>query len=666
MQVNHKRATINKPLLCLFFLFLLPLCEVQAQSPSPSGEDRRGLWDDFVEEYTSDEEFAEEEDLQLHFQELKELSEHPLNINTATVEDFLQLPFLTEAQIEQIHAYIYLHGQMQTLSELRLVPLIDEATRRRISLFFYAEPVKEEDKRLFGHIRHDFSTRLDIPAYNRVGQQMQSGGYRGDPLYHRIRYTLTDSRHCQAGFRVEKDAGERFYDSYGAYAMMHDVGIVERAVVGDYRVGFGEGLVVGGSTWSSKSTPPLKTQGGLRPMTGMDETHFLRGAAVTLALGRHIKLSTFGSYRKRDATLTKEGEVQTLLTSGYHRTDTEWERRRNVGSTAVGGNVQWQERGFHLGATGYWQKFDRTLNPGSQQYRAIYPRGKTFGTAGISYGYTRYRLSLAGETAYSTAGGGFATINRASWSVSRRYTLSVIQRFYAYQYYSFYSSALAENSGAQNESGVLLHLQAEPLTGLSLTAYADFFHHPWPRYRMTHSSTGQDFMLGGTYALSRRHCLQARYQLKRKENADRMEPHHRVRLGWTCEPSDRLRLQTKGSYHSVLGSNGFMLTQDIRLVLPRPRLSFSGQLGWFHTDDYLSRIYVQQPSLYSSVSSASYYGHGMTTVLTCRKQSKSGRWMLEARYGRVRYFDRDTQGSGLLAILSPFRNDFSVQMRIKL
>ena len=623
-------------------------------------------WEDFVEEYTSDEERAEEEDLQLHLQELKELSEQPLNINTATVEDLLQLPFLSETQIEQIHAYIYLHGQMQTLAELRLVPLIDEVTRRRLSLFVYAEPVrKEPDKRLFGHLHSDFSTRLDVPLYYRMGQQ-QANGYRGDPLYHRIRYQIGNNRHFQAGLRLEKDAGERFYDSYGAYVMLHDVGILQRAIVGDYRIGFGEGLVMGGSVWNSKSTPPLKTQGGIRPMRGMDEVNFLRGAAVTLSLGRSINLSAFGSYRRRDATLTSSGEVQTLLTGGYHRTSSEWERRRNVGSTVLGGHVEWCSKGFHLGAIGYWQQFSRTLNPGTQQYRAIYPKGDTFGAVGGNYGYTRYRFSIAGETAYSTARGGIATINRASWHIGRNYTLSAVQRFYSYHYYSFYSSAVSENSNVQNESGVLVHLQAEPLTVLQLTAYADFFNHPWPRYRMTHSSTGQDFMLQGKYVISQKHSLLARYQLKRKENGDRMEPHHRVRLQWVCEPSPRWHLQTTGYLHSVWDSKGWMFAQHVRYELARPQLAFNGQLGWFHTDDYQSRIYVYQPALYGSVFYASYYGHGILGVLTCRWQSRNGRWMLEARYGLVRYFDREEQSSGLQAIRSPWKNDLSFQLRLKI
>jgi hypothetical protein len=53
-------------------------------------------------------------------------------------------------------------------------------------------------------------------------------------------------------------------------------------------------------------------------------------------------------------------------------------------------------------------------------------------------------------------------------------------------------------------------------------------------------------------------------------------------------------------------------------------------------------------------------------VLAGRWKEKSGRWMVEARYGLVRYFDRDEQGSGLQTIFSPWRNDLSVQLRIRL
>ncbi|MBQ2300091.1 MAG: helix-hairpin-helix domain-containing protein, partial [Bacteroidaceae bacterium] len=122
--------------LLLFLACLLLVSSVSAQH----------AWEDFVEEYTSGAIETEEGNLQQHLLDLKELYEHPMNINEAGVDDLMQLPFLSEAQIEQIHAYIYLHGQMQTLAELRLVPLLDEVTRRRLSFFVYAEPQKPEEK----------------------------------------------------------------------------------------------------------------------------------------------------------------------------------------------------------------------------------------------------------------------------------------------------------------------------------------------------------------------------------------------------------------------------------------------------------------------------------------------------------------------------------------
>jgi hypothetical protein len=95
-------------------------------------------------------------------------------------------------------------------------------------------------------------------------------------------------------------------------------------------------------------------------------------------------------------------------------------------------------------------------------------------------------------------------------------------------------------------------------------------------------------------------------------------------------------------------------------------LTLNGQLGYFNTDDYLSRIYLQSPALYSSISSASYSGHGMLGILTCRWKSKNEKLWLEGRYSLLHYFDRDEQGSGLQKILSPSKHDLSFQLRLKI
>lgn len=644
--------TTGCSLLLIIFFCTIPL---EAQN--------KFVWDDFVEEITSSQESETEEHILSYLEELKDLHEHPININTATIQELQQLPFLSEQQIESIHAYIYLHGQMQTLGELRMLPLIDEQTYRWLHLFVYAGEGEKKKDNLFSHLKNDFSTRVDIPLYHRKEHWVENG-YAGNSLYHRIKYELGNNKHFRAGFHVEKDAGERFYDSYSGFALLKEVGIIKNAIIGDYRVGLGEGVVLGGSSWFSKSAPVSKVQTGIKPLTSTDEINFLRGAAITLIPWKGWEMTAFGSFRQKDATLNSADEIQTLQTSGYHRTASELKNKNSAMATMVGGGISWQNKGFHVGATGYFMHFNKVMNPGNALYRRYYPEGQNFGATSLYYGYSRYRFTFAGETAYSTEKGGIGTLNRVQWILSKRYTISAVQRFYGYKYYSFLSGAFAENSTAQNESGVLLHLKAQPWDRWQIICYADFFHNPWPRYRMTRASTGQEMMVEVTHQLNKTHTLQVRYQLKRKEQADVMEPHHRTKLQWTIAPSERWKLQTTGWYHSVLGNNGWSIQETAYCTLQKPMLRFAVMAGYFCTDDYNSRIYLYEPALYSSISSGSYFGKGIHGVCTARWTSRNKHWMLEGKYALCKYFDRSEIGSALQTIFSSWKNDISLQLRV--
>ena len=638
-------------------LFIIFFCTIPLEAQN------KFVWDDFVEEITSSQESETEEHILSYLEELKDLHEHPININTATIQELQQLPFLSEQQIESIHAYIYLHGQMQTLGELRMLPLIDEQTYRWLHLFVYAGEGEKKKDKLFSHLKNDLSTRVDIPLYHRKEHWVENG-YAGNSLYHRIKYELGNSKHFRAGFHVEKDAGERFYDSYSGFALLKEVGIIKNAIIGDYRIGLGEGVALGGSSWFSKSAPVSKVQTGIKPLTSTDEINFLRGAAITLIPWKGWEMTAFGSFRQKDATLNAADEIQTFQTSGYHRTASELKNKNSAMATMVGGGISWQNKGFHVGATGYFMHFNKVMNPGNALYRRYYPEGQNFGATSLYYGYSRYRFTFAGETAYSTEKGGIGTLNRVQWILSKRYTISAVQRFYGYKYYSFLSGAFAENSTAQNESGVLLHLKAQPWDRWQIICYADFFHNPWPRYRMTQASTGQEVMVEVTHQLNKTHTLQVRYQLKRKEQADVMEPHHRTKLQWTIAPSERWKLQTTGWHHSVLGNNGWSIQETAYCTLQKPMLRFAVMAGYFCTDDYNSRIYLYEPALYSSISSGSYFGKGIHGVCTARWTSRNKHWMLEGKYALCKYFDRSEIGSALQTIFSSWKNDISLQLRV--
>ena len=631
-------------------------------------------WQDFVEEM-SDDQYAEEETWSQQMEELAQLAAHPMDINTATREQLQQLPFLSDEQIEEIHTYIFLHGGMRSLGELMAISSIDLRTRRFLSLFVSANvwPYERKDstnlKSMLKHSHHELSTRVDIPFYYRLGYSYppEQGGYKGNPLYHNLRYRLTSGKHLEAGLSAEKDQGEAFdkgWDSYGGYVALHDIGVLRTLSIGDFRLGFGEGLVVNSGFSTGKSSMMTQPSQGIRAKRGLDEYNYFRGVATTLG-GKHFNGSVWLSYRLLDASLREDGTVNTILTNGLHRTQSELDRKRNLKSTMAGGNLTWKNHGFHAGLTGYYQRFHRDLSPGEAVYRRIYPSGRDFGVIGANYGYSHLWFKVSGETAYSTENGGWATLHRASWKISPKYMLTASHRFYSYKYYSFYASALSENSRVQNESGAMLRLDASPTGQLNLVAYFDFFYNPWPRYSLTHSSQGQELMAQAEYQIRRKNTLGVRYQLKRKEESDQMRLHNRLRLQYTRMQGKWWRLQSTLLMHSVDDCGvGWALSQ--RMKFQKEGAGVSALLTYFNSPDYKTRLFQYEPLLAKMFLFPSYYGKGFRLATTAHYSFWKQRLTAEILYSITRYTDRESQGSGMQLIDSPWKQDLSLQLRFRI
>ena len=634
-------------------------------------------WDDFVQIISYDQENMGEDIWQQYLEQLEWLHSHPMDINSATPEEMALLPFLTPTQIEAIQAYVHLDGPMKSLGELALIPALDFQTRRILPLFFTVKPYKskgsKDDGNWFRNMQNTLDSRLDIPLYYRAGYH--TGKYHGNPLYNRIRYTL-ESDHVNIGAHTKKDPGESLCDSYGGYAMIRNKGIVRSAIVGDYRAGWGEGLVISRGTSTSKSNLMSNTSQGVRPMTGMAESGFLRGIAITLGRAKdnawkydarlHMSGTLFASYLTIDATLDERGNAKTIVENGYHRTDTELAKKNNTGTALVGAHLQADIGHFCLGATGYWQHFDRTLAPGNDRYRRWYPRGRNFGVMGVHGGYSHYRWTASGEIAYSTENNGIAALARVQWLASRNLKIGTMGRYYSHKYHSFQAAAIGENSKVQNETGAMLRIEARPWERLTLVGYADFFADYWPRYGMTSSSNGQEIMIEGKMDASSRHSISIRYQMKRKAANDLTLPQHRIKAQLTFLPSTKWKLQSTATLNMATTKEpGFGFSQLVQgKMLKEDALRIAFMSGYFHAPDYMTRIYIYEPGLWNSSSSTSFYGHGIRLATTIRYTFPKSHWMIEAKYALTHMLDRESMSSGLQEILSPTRQDISVQVRM--
>ena len=90
----------------------------------------------------------------------------------------------------------------------------------------------------------------------------------------------------------------------------------------------------------------------------------------------------------------------------------------------------------------------------------------------------------------------------------------------------------------------------------------------------------------------------------------------------------------------------------------------SANLGYFHTDDYASRIYSYEPGLLYNMNFSSYYGEGIRYSLLLR--SEIGRHIIAfCKVGVTDYFDRDHISSGLQQINGSSQTDMELQVKWK-
>lgn len=133
--------------------------------------------------------------------------------------------------------------------------------------------------------------------------------YLGSPWKLYTRYRFQYRRNISFGVTAEKDEGEEFFkgtqkqgfDFYSAHLFLRDIGPVKALALGDFQAQFGQGLVFSsGLSFSRKSayTMNIKRNAvGLAPYASVNENQFLRGAGITMDLGKRLEGTAFISHK---------------------------------------------------------------------------------------------------------------------------------------------------------------------------------------------------------------------------------------------------------------------------------------------------------------------------------------------------------------------------------
>ena len=658
-------------------------------------------WEELAEQLI-DEEGGEVFQWENNFEELSELRENPININTATKEQLERFPFLSDKLIENILYYLYKYGPMLSENELWMIEDINRQTIRCLQPFICFKHTEKEEykptlKQVLKYGKQELSTRVDMPFYTKSGYKLHTKEelkknpnkqYLGYGYYHSLRYSFHYRDKIYLGLTAEKDAGEPFfagqnrkgYDFYSPYLFIRNMGRIKSLAIGNYRLSYGYGLVIN-TDFGMGKTATLSTLGnknrGIRKHSSTDEYNYFQGAAASYKVSKRWTTDAFYSYRKMDG-IVNNWFITSLKKDGYHRLYREFEKKNMITNQVIGSNLNYNGKYCELGLTAVYNVFNKPLNPDLKPYNKFYPRGKDFYNVGGDYKFFWKHFSFLGETAIDKSGA-VATMNMLSYSPKGGTQLIVMNRYYDAKYQSIYGRSIGEGSSVQNESGFYIGLETKLLRYIRMTCYGDFFYFPWKKYLVSEPGTkGFDGLIQLSYSPTYQLEMFIRYRYKNKKKdftaEDKIKQtipyiQQKCRYQLNYSLKDKLLLKTiadyvRVNYRNRSASTGFLLSQSAGYKFNDLPFQCDISCVWFNTDDYDSRLTIYEKNVLYAFSMPSFYYEGTRLAINVRYELNK-HIMVQAKYGMTHYLNRDVIGSALEAIDGSTKGDLYLQLRMK-
>ncbi len=679
-------------------LFLLFFCCFEFSINSQINQNNT-KWMEYLEELT-----GEDTDVNLVenlYTDLSYLSEHPFDLHTATKKDLERLPFLSDLQVENILYYVYKYAPLQTIYELRNVEGLDLLTIEYLLPFVYVgkKEIQEEkliSKKTFKYAKQELLLRYDQclqekAGYERVGEEERqlhpNKYYLGEDYYLSLRYGFQYKNRIQAGLIAEKDPGEAFwngnhkgFDYYSAHLVLRDIGVMKALYLGDYRLSFGQGLVLNTDFVLGKTSDVVnvsKKSNGIKRHSSTSESNFFRGSAITLGI-KKFDLNLFYSQKKSDAT-ADDSTIFTFKTDGYRRTNKDLEKKNQAEIRLGGMNFQWKNEFLNVGFTAIYYDFDnKKLFTDAKPYNIYYLRGYSNYNAGLNYLYRRKNFNFQGETAISE-NGALATLNILQLSPSSAIRFVLLHRYYAKNYQSQFAASFSEGSTVQNESGYYVGMTLNPFKYWKISASADFFNFPWLKYGVDAPSSGNEALLRIDYTPKSKINMNLRYKRKEKEKNMAIPGKHSVAVlayqqhnfnyGFNYQTRTGLNLKTQINANLYINPDqtqrfGKIFSQNIGYDPVKIPLKGDIYFAYFNTNDWNSRVTAYEKNILYAFNYPSFYGEGLRFCTTL-KYDMTKNLTYNMKFAWTHYLDHDQISSGLELIEGKDKMDVYCLVRWK-
>ena len=635
------------------------------------------------------------------YNDLVNLTENPVNINTAGREELEKLLFLNDIQILEIIEYRIKFGTILSPSELLSISGLNRENIQMMLLYikFANDKNSRIDIQNKNYIKAEHSLMLRSTRIIEPKKGYLSGIYQGDQWKHYLRYRFRGKKFVKFGLTAEKDPGEEFFSSsqkygfdfYSGFAEVNPGGLVNKIILGDFICQFGQGLNLwsgfSGGKSSYRTVDIKKRAAGLKSYSSSGESGFFRGAGISLKK-YGMEFTAFISSDKidsktenmQDSSINSMEVIRTFYTSGLHRTETELQNRNITNETFFGANLNYRSNSFSVGLTFSEQIFDKTYLKQTKIYNVMeFNSERNNYSASMDFLILLRKITFFGEGSLSK-NGGTAILGGVLFNPFSAIGFSLLYRNYSPSYYSSHSGAFSENTRTINEKGIYLGIEIQAFKQLKIKGYADNYSFPWLKYLVDTPSSGTEYLINLEYELEENIHIESRFRSEKKGKSFNNELPGSKISSYQLKQNFRnqlninipfhhfnllLRSRLELSFYNEFDSDrekGWLLFQDLLYRPANKRTSLSLRYAIFNSESYNCRIYTYEHDLLYSFSTPSFYNKGFRFYINI-KYKVSRLFDLWLKYAISKYPNKKTIGTAYEEIQGNKRSEIRVQLR---
>ncbi|MBM4158311.1 MAG: helix-hairpin-helix domain-containing protein [Ignavibacteria bacterium] len=612
--------------------------------------DTTNLNDDFIQEVLLEMITDDAEDSKL-LDFLDNLRLNPYDLNTVTEEKLEQIPFLTGIAAKNIIIYREKNGTFISKKELLEIDGVTPMIYNKIKYFVYVKNSREdfvinekgeiipvsklEQKNI------TYSKNYQVQFKSRIQQELQTkegyqkGIYPGNKLklYNQLnlKYIWNNYR-FEGNFTMEKDPGETdIADFNSGYLQVSNKQILNKVIIGDYTLDFGQGIGMWSSLAFSKSADAVvgvkKRNRGLNGYRSANEVQFFRGIAADVNYS-DFNIFLFYSDNYLDATIDSTlNEVSSIYFDGYHRTQAEQKRDNSFKEKLAGGRVYFHSDAFKFGVTYWYANYSKTIK--ADTVKQLYNfSGRRANMLSFDYDIIFKNINFYGEIGRSQ-NGVLAGIGALQFSFYKIADVVVLYRNYPEDFSPVHSFGFGDKNGNTiNEKGLYTGISFNPLKNIEINSYFDQYKFPYRTYYNPIPIGGNDFMGNFEWKISNDLFFNLRYRNRNEEETRTVQDIYNrdvklidnrnqmnIRVEFLYELSNIFKIRSRYEYVMIrykrYGENnkGLLFFTDVEFI-PVNELTVSTRFVYFQTDNYDSRIYEYEKDIPGILSNLALYGKG--------------------------------------------------------